>query len=820
MKWKLYNSWNMPVFSHSRSDADGQVIGSKLLIDHLYDVRKKAFGNLHHNLKISDNDTLERILEAVCLLHDFGKFTVYFQNYLFRRPGVDPLLKRHSSLGASLAYRVFEEHNPEAGLISFFLIRMHHGNVINFDAAIWPPDVNEYLEQEIFQKQLAALAGFQQLQVAFPEVNFLTFKLATHTELFKAYKKFLKKNPSVKRYFLVNYLFSLLIEADKLDASGAALYSRKKINASSVSKRKGFGNPFVPAGPLHEYSQNELRNYVRLQVLKKLELPEILNKRMFTLTAPTGIGKTMTSLDFVLRLREKIQSAEGYLPQIIYGLPFINIIEQALDEYRKTLIGGKVIAHYQYADLFGEEKNSGNWDDQNQRYQKTIMEWDTWQSDVVITTFVQFFETLIGNRNKLLKKFHHYAGSIILLDEVQTLALEKLPVVGAALYNLAKYLDARILIMTATQPKIFEVMEKVLEVTISEKDLLPIHLLGNSSEVFECFNRTCLLPHLGEKIDNEGFVEFFKEQWSARKNYLVVLNKVGRSVEIFELLREWAAENNIRMFYLSTNITPWQRHHTIQQIKEALHDKNCILVSTQVVEAGVDLDFDIGYRDIGPIDSIVQVAGRINRENSAERLNAPLFIFDFDDCMRIYGPVTYFQAKKSLSDSSEIPEKNYKELVEKYFDEITREGKNDFSYSREIFSAMKSLKYGERESKQGMRSAGRTVSDFQIIEKKDFGVAVFVEAPGDEAATLAREKYQALLRGEILRDEFDTNYKLDFHQRIITVPKYLAKTRELSLGEKISDNLLWIQPSEFDLYYNDETGFLRQEIAGDPVVMF
>ena len=808
------------MFSHSRPDANGQVVGTKLLIHHLYDVSKKAFANLHNNLKFSDNNALKSILKAVCLLHDFGKFTVYFQKYLFKSSDVDPLLKRHSSLGASLAYRVFEKQNPEAGLLSFFLIRMHHGNLKNIDAAIWPPDVNEHLEQEIFKKQLAGLADFHELQTAFPEVSFSTFELASHTELFKTYKKFLKKNPSVERYFLVNYLFSLLIEADKLDASGAALYSRNKINASSVSKRKGFGNPFLPEGALHEYSQNELRNYVRFQVLKKLELPEIHHKRIFILTAPTGIGKTMTSLDFVLRLREKVWQAEGYLPQIIYGLPFINIIEQALDEYQKTLVGGKVIAHYQYADLFGGEKNSGKWDDHYQDYQKTIMEWDTWQSDVVITTFVQFFETLIGNRNKLLKKFHHYAGSIILLDEVQTLALEKLPIVGAALYHLAKYLDARILIMTATQPKIFEVMEQVLDVTISEKVLFPIQLLDDSREVFECFNRTCLFPHLDEKIDNEGFVDFFKKQWYAGKNYLVVLNKVGRSVELFDLLKDWAEEKNIRLFYLSTNITPWQRHHTIQQIKEALPDKNCILISTQVVEAGVDLDFDVGYRDIGPIDSIVQVAGRINRENSVERLNAPLFIFDFDDCMRIYGPITYFQAKKSLGDISEISEKHYKELVEKYFDEITREERNDFSYSREIYSAMKSLKYGERESNRGVHTTGRTVSDFQIIEKKDYGVAVFVEAPGDEVATMARKKYQALIRGEIPRAEFDANYKLDFHQRIITVPKYLTKTRELSLGDKISDNLLWIQPSEFDLYYNAETGFLRQEVAGDPVVMF
>src|SRR5690606_18305297 len=133
-----------------------------------------------------------------------------------------------------------------------------------------------------------------------------------------------------------------------------------------------------------------------------LENDNILNQYIFTLTAPTGIGKTMTALDFALKLKSKIKQKQIFEPRIIYALPFINIIEQALSEYKRTLPKDiQILGHYQYADIFGEEKNPINDDGAEINYNQKLMALDTWQADVVITSFVQFFETLIGNRNKL-----------------------------------------------------------------------------------------------------------------------------------------------------------------------------------------------------------------------------------------------------------------------------------------------------------------------------------------------------------------------------------------------------------------------------------
>src|SRR5690606_2687433 len=203
-----------------------------------------------------------------------------------------------------------------------------------------------------------------------------------------------KLNPSIQDYFLINYLFSLLIEADKLDASDTQPYRLKSINPKSVDDR--FGSQISANHDLTLMTNNEVRNYCRKVVVSHLGNDNILDQYLFTLTAPTGIGKTMTALDFALKLKSKIKHRQNIESRIIYALPFINIIEQALNEYKDTLPEDiNILGHYQYADIFGEEKNYQNDDGAEINYNQKLMALDTWQADVVITSFVQFFETLI-----------------------------------------------------------------------------------------------------------------------------------------------------------------------------------------------------------------------------------------------------------------------------------------------------------------------------------------------------------------------------------------------------------------------------------------
>lgn len=809
----------MPAYSHSKEDEEGNRTGSKLLIDHLKGVREKAFLHKSNNVNFLENQDLDLLLDSVCWLHDLGKYTSYFQTYLIEPQKADYKLKAHSNLGAHTAFQLFRE-NPKMALLAFYLIKMHHSNLLNFNQVLWPDNYTERKleEGDIFERQVKSLSSLEELKQNFPFFRDELIQLSTAKELHDLYKKELKNADSVAYYFKINYLFSLLIESDKLDASDTKPYQLTALPENAVDNRPNFGEPVFPDRHLKTFSQNELRNFVRAKVTENLKREDILDRKIFTLAAPTGIGKTMTSLDFVLKLRNKIQKKEGYLPQIIYGLPFINIIEQALGEYEKTLGEGKILGHYQFADIFGEdqpEKNQLN--DEERSYSQKKMAWDTWQSDIVITSFVQLFETLIGNRNKLLKKFHHFADSIIILDEVQTLSIEKLPLIGSALYFLAKYLNARILIMTATQPKIFELMERELKITITDLNLVPLKLLEQDNEVFACFNRTKIVPEIKAKIDNDGFIELFESRWTTDKSCLIVVNKVSRSIELFNKVCELKTQNGFDnpILYLSTNITPRERRKRVNWLSYKLrYGSKPILISTQVVEAGVDLDFDMGFRDLGPIDSIVQVAGRINRENSEVRKGSPLFVVDFGDCQKIYGHATDIKSRTAL-DMKEISENQYKNIVEHYFESISDVRMSDFYESIEIFDAMKNLRYAYPANSEGAKKA---VSDFKIIKDSHKGISVFIEQQNDKIATKAREAFQLLLKGELNRQIFDKDYKRAFNQRIIAVPTYLSNVSELK-EEQLTDEILWVKPDVVEYFYNENTGFIRGQET-ESAIMF
>lgn len=807
----------MPVFSHSRDSPNGTREGSKLLIDHLKGVKDKAVTNLFPRLSFSDADKFKQIVEDICWLHDLGKYTRFFQTYLLTPKEADWRLKTHSAFGAHTIFKIYG-HQPEDALIAFFLIRMHHSNLLNIDKVLFPDNNNEYDDVDIFHQQANNLLEHGDLNKEFPILEKFEFEHFGVQTLYNEYKKNLKGRPDIERYFKVNYIFSLLIEADKIDASDSNIYQRITLDANAITVMSGFGKPDTPTKSINDFTQNELRNFVRDQVTKNIERFDILEKRLFTLAAPTGIGKTITALDFALRLRKKIEQEENYFPQIIYALPFINIIEQALAVYEKALPEAKIIAHYQFADVFGKDESSQNGlNDYEGSYSQKRMEWDTWQSDVVITSFVQFFETLIGNRNKLLKKFHHLAGAIIILDEVQTLGIEKLPLIGAALTYLTKFMNARVLVMTATQPKLFDLMKRELPVS-SEEFHEPLNLLKHENEVFECFNRTKIVPIINEPIEDREFLNLFLAQWKWGQNCLIVVNKVQRSIDVFNLLHNHFSQESVQLFYLSTNITPAERQHRVNSLKnEKLSNGNCILVSTQVVEAGVDLDFDIGFRDLGPIDSIVQVAGRVNRENSPNRKNAPVFVVDFGDCKKIYGYATDVQARMALKDHDEIPESGYKKLVESYFEKIADKRLTNFNYSKEIFNAMKGLQYAYP---SGSPKKNKTVSDFEIIEQKQVGVPIFVELSNDPRATKARTSFQELMRGKLNKGSFDKEFKRDFNQRIIAVPSYLPKVEELKKKERLTDDILWINADDAAEFYDADTGFIRGKENENTVTFF
>lgn len=797
----------MKYYSHSKLNENGVTEGSKELHVHVNGVKEKALFHLAEGLSLGYHDKeLKEIVAILVDFHDLGKYTSYFQNYLLKQEPIDFKLKQHARLGGFVAYNYLAKKDEKKALLALYLIFLHHSPLI--DILEIPSKLDDDLKRIINKQKEDLLQDFPMIEkdLGIDKLQDLVF-YTEEKELRKGFRYWGKKYGCIQDYYLINYLFSLLIEGDKLDASDTVPYKLKPIKPSSVDDR--FGKPDVHHKKLAELSSNELRNYCRAVVISNLEETNILERYVFTLTAPTGIGKTMTALDFSLKLKDKIKKNSGVEARIIYALPFINIIEQALNEYDKVLEAQNVniLGHYQYADVFGKNDKKENVDGAEQGYDQTLMALDTWQADVVITSFVQFFETLIGNRNKLLKKFNHFANAIIILDEVQTLRLDQMPLLGAALFYLSKYLKSRIILMTATRPKIFELAQQEILTAIGEQ-AKPKELLNNYEEVFALFERTSIHPLLNDlKAENESrtqeFVSsVFDDKWSSEKSCLIVCNTVKRSIEVFDLIRNYLEENNLLnpIYYLSTNIIPAHRLNRIQDIKFAIQQQKApILIATQVVEAGVDLDFDMGFRDIGPIDSIIQVAGRINRNNSRDKKHAQLYIVDFDSkaTTMVYGRLTYIQAKKSLEQQEYFGEKEYLKLINEYFDGISE--KSSFSDARSYFNSMQTLKY-DAEDKKAL-----PVSAFRIIEESDRYAAVFIEI--DDFSSEILEKYLQKITSEISTEDYNKNWKLKFQQHIISVPKYLCD--DLATVNEYEESILLVPQNEIGIRYNAQTGYKR-----------
>ena len=303
----------------------------------------------------------------------------------------------------------------------------------------------------------------------------------------------------------------------------------------------------------------------------------------------------------------------------------------------------------------------------------------------------------------------------------------------------------------------------------------------------------------------------FAPHWQRDKSCLIVCNLVRRSVQLYEAIREYLGEGELQnpLYYLSTNVVPVSRLAVIQQIKADLRaGRRPILVATQVVEAGVDLDFDMGFRDLGPVDSLVQVAGRINRENDPTRALAPLYVVDFGDSEKIYDKITTQQSRRALEELSEnnqraIPEPEYLILVSRYFEATA--ANSGFAESKEIFASMKALNYDNREDNQ------KPVSSFRIIDDKGLSRSVFVEL--DDEAREVRQLFRRLItkKDEAFGPAEFGPYKRAFNQRIISVPGYLPKMQELeqSASNCLCEGLYIINHHELSDYYHPITGFRR-----------
>lgn len=806
---KYFSHPNKLLFEHLKSVADN----SKFIVE-----RKKF--NLN---KFISADILRNIAYLIGIAHDFGKFTPYFQKYLFEKDEKKKQIMKneketnHSLVSAVFGFFLIQAYleqkdllnlyfNEYLPIIGFIVIRRHHGDLKDAlnDVIIEDDDI------EIFDKQLSAIdfTAVQNIYDIFLDKIDFHFNLKSFQKklnnlnmvTFKNKRKIrnLNEKGTLFFYFLVVFLYSVLLDSDKSDAAELLKYNTHHLSPDLVDiyKNREFGksNNVI----------NLMREEIYQKVIDKVPQLDLLKRKIFSLNVPTGSGKTLTSFSFALKLRSRVEKEIGFSPKIIYSLPFLSIIEQNFDIVKNVLNNPTtdiLLKHHHLSDVYYETKEN-DFRSSGEDVSKNLLHIEGWNSEVIFTTFVQFFYSVITNKNKAARKFHNIVNSIVILDEVQAIPNKYWLLLNKTISFMAEYLHTYFVVMTATQPLIFD---------------NPLELVDNKEKYFKTLNRFNFNVQLKEK-NIKDFIQYLEKEVNkySKKDFLIVLNTIKSSLNVYKELKKSISDDSV-IIYLSTNIIPKERIERIKRIKSD-YSRRKIIVSTQMVEAGVDIDVDIVIRDFAPLDSVNQAAGRCNRNFNEEMGTVKLFnLFEKQEetdrryfPKRIYDSFLISKVEDVLKKNSEIEEKDFLKLTNDYFLKV-RDGMSN-ELSRKILQNVETLRFDK-------------LSEFRLIEKDYSSIDIFIAVDNSnedkENSKISAEeiwgKYQEILTNDNLtrfqkRNEF-LKIRKDFNDYIISVPEKYAPPG-FEKGE-----INYISKDELSSYYDLETGFKREN-AGKGILTF
>lgn len=380
----------------------------------------------------------------------------------------------------------------------------------------------------------------------------------------------------------IRMLYSCLVDADFLDTEA--------FMSGSNAGRSGYDPLPSLLERLNEYIRPWRTPTTELNRNRCAILEQCLEKAsgtqgIYTLTVPTGGGKTVSSLAFGLK-----HAVKNGMKRVIYVVPYTSIIEQNAAVFRKILGENNVVEHHSGVCLDEDDETN-----RSNRFQRLAAE--NWDAPVIVTTAVQFFESFYSNRPSQCRKLHNVANSVVIFDEAQMLpTCHLLPCVGV-MANLAERFRSTIVLCTATQPVLADLFRKFYP-NQQIQEICP--------EIGDSFQKFCRVTYRdGGKLSNSELAEALIRE----NQVLCIVNTRKAAQEVFNLLPQEGR------FHLSTLLYPEHRKEVLNTVRKRLKDGlPCRVVSTSLIEAGVDVDFPAVYREIAGLDSIAQAAGRCNRE--------------------------------------------------------------------------------------------------------------------------------------------------------------------------------------------------------------
>jgi len=521
------------------------------------------------------------LYEFCGLIHDIGKYSDAFQKHI---SGFNNKI-RHSIYGA-----IYAKEKP---LMEVAIpIYGHHAGLPNCPDMLLDIKAELLSNEDTYNKICKSWKEDSNCQVKIPD-----------DKVFRDIPDVLQKE------LFVRMLYSALVDADSLDTekhfSGERFSARTcpPLDTNSLLNKLQQNRfiPFETDPKKRDLEINKLRATVRLYAESKADLPQ----GFFSLTLPTGMGKTLCSINWALHHAKYHKN----IKRIVIVLPFISIIDQTAEEL-KSVFNEKnrdyVLEHHSNV-IYMENENSDEWDSK----QLAIENWDY---PIIITTSVQFFESLFSNKRSACRKLHNIQDSIIIFDEIQTLPLNVTEPTLTMLDNLQQLCRCSILFCTATQPD-FQTRHGFNGISHIES------LVEQPQLIFDKARR--ITYHPLSNYDELTISELADTIVKNQKSALVVFNTKKKARMLFD---ELDGNDNFRLFHLSTTMCPIHRKKVINDIRHALEYKEPIIVSsTQLIEAGVDMDFPSVYRELAPLESIIQSAGRCNREGKAN--NGDVYLF-------------------------------------------------------------------------------------------------------------------------------------------------------------------------------------------------
>ena len=770
---------------------------NKKLENHLKNVADFSY-DVFNFLEIENKELFSNISFLIGLTHDFAKSTSFFQTYLSDHTKKENT--QHSFLSAIFTYYVVKNYldknniNFESNLsiISYIVVLAHHGNLKDITK------LDDYNEKKINSKMV--LKQIEDLKSS--DDNLSKFYDDFEIDFFRFFDEFdeiseeitdelliFSFEGNIDNYFYILLFYSSLLDADKMDASES-----KRINRENI-----------PGDIVDIFKKNNLRdskdniNKTREEAYQEVNgniLNMDLNERILSIELPTGIGKTFTGVSAALKLKERINNELNFNPRIIYSLPFLTIVDQNSDTIssilnESNLKGSNFLLNHNH--LSDMNYKSNDLEEYNISNSKILIE--GWNSEIIVTTFIQFFYSIISNKNKSLRKFHNITNSIILLDEIQSLPYKYWKIINLFFKKLAYEYNCWIILMTATQPYIFK-----------ENEIKS--LVDNVEYYFNKFDRV----NYNFNLDSQNFEDFKKEfvdkiSNDLKNDYLVVLNTINSSKELYEFIKDYYSVmdydiylddcngicyigDDIQLIYLSNNIIPKHRLEKINAIKES--HRQSIVISTQLIEAGVDIDVDIIYRDLAPLDSLVQTAGRCNRSGNKEKGVVNVISLKNENGKSyssfIYDSLLLNKTKEVLTSLNQISEKEFNLAAAKnYFKLIYNSGTQD-DY---LIKIIENLRFPE------------IPSNFKLIEEDIQKVDVFVVINSE--AKLLFEKYNDLInnyKGFDRKNEF-LKIKNKFYKYVISVDE----TKIGSANNLCNDEIFYIGENDVFRKYDLDTGF-------------